>query len=198
MEDTEIIDLYWQRDQRAIDETHGKYGGFLAGIAWNILRSHSDAEECVSDVWLRLWNAIPPERPRSLAAYITTVTRRLGLDKCDYNRAAQRRSDLTVAFEELEGCLPGYVTETLRQALPLMDKKLHGFAAPDAVLTGVETRSSSPVRILRGEDLQSALRGLYPCGEGAGYAGGILSAAADGMHCAEQLCQSIQKESDCL
>ena len=53
-----------------------------------------------------LWNAIPPERPRSLAAYITTVARRLALDKCDYNRAAQRRSDLTVAFEELEGCLP--------------------------------------------------------------------------------------------
>ena len=66
------------------------------------------------------------------------------------------------------------------------------------MLTGVETRSSSPVRILRDETFQSALRGLYPCGEGAGYAGGILSAAADGMHCAEQLCQSIQKESDCL
>ena len=63
MEDTEIIDLYWQRDQRAIDETHGKYGGFLAGIAWNILRSHSDAEECVNDTYLRTWNAIPPARP---------------------------------------------------------------------------------------------------------------------------------------
>ena len=74
--------------------------------ARHILPDDRDAEECVSDVWLRLWNAIPPERPRSLAAYITTVTRRLALDKCDYNRAAQRRSDLTVAFEELEGCLP--------------------------------------------------------------------------------------------
>ncbi|MBE5808305.1 MAG: hypothetical protein E7317_08195, partial [Clostridiales bacterium] len=58
---------------------------------------------------------------------------------------------------------------------------------PDAVLTGVETRSSSPVRILRGRDCQSALRGLYPCGEGAGYAGGILSAAVDGMRCADAL-----------
>ena len=90
-----------------------------------------------------------------------------------------------VAWGELEGCLPGYVTETLRQALPLMDKKLHGFAAPDAVLTGVETRSSSPVRILRDESLQSHLRGLYPCGEGAGYAGGIVSAAVDGIRVAE-------------
>lgn len=72
----------------------------------HILPDARDAEECVSDVWLRLWNAIPPERPRSLAAYITTVTRRLALDKCDYNRAAQRRSDLTVAFEELEAACP--------------------------------------------------------------------------------------------
>ena len=70
-------------------------------------------------------------------------------------------------------------------ALP--ERKLRGYAQPDALLTAVETRSSSPVRILRDESGQSALRGLYPCGEGAGYAGGILSAAADGMRCAEKI-----------
>ena len=75
----------------------------------------------------------------------------------------------------------------LEEALPLLEKKLHGFAAPDAVLTAVETRSSSPVRIVRDDTYQTALRGLYPCGEGAGYAGGILSAAADGMRCAEKI-----------
>ena len=69
MEDAEIIDLYWARDQRAIDETHGKYGGFLAGIAWNILRSHGDAEECVNDTYLRTWNAIPPARPSAFRAW---------------------------------------------------------------------------------------------------------------------------------
>jgi len=90
-----------------------------------------------------------------------------------------------VAWTDLEPCLPGYVAEALRQALPLMDRKLRGFAAPDAVLTGVEARSSSPVRILRDEALQSALRGVYPCGEGAGYAGGIVSAAVDGIRTAE-------------
>ncbi|MCF2595641.1 NAD(P)/FAD-dependent oxidoreductase [Pseudoflavonifractor phocaeensis] len=90
-----------------------------------------------------------------------------------------------VTWTEMEACLPGYVTETLRQAIPLLDRKLHGFAGPDGVLTGVETRSSSPVRILRDEGLQSALRGLYPCGEGAGYAGGIVSAAVDGIRVAE-------------
>ena len=90
-----------------------------------------------------------------------------------------------VNWTSLEGALPHYVTDTLRQALPVMDRKLHGFAAPDGVLTGVETRSSSPVRILRGEDLQSPVRGLFPCGEGAGYAGGIVSAAVDGIRVAE-------------
>ena len=92
-----------------------------------------------------------------------------------------------VLWTGLEGCMPGCVTETLRGALPLMDRKLHGFAHPDGVLTGVETRSSSPVRILRDETCQSALRGLYPCGEGAGYAGGIVSAAVDGIRVAEAI-----------
>ena len=90
-----------------------------------------------------------------------------------------------VIFGDLRETLPNYVTDTLAQALPALDKKLHGFAAPDALLVGVETRSSSPVRILRGKDFQSDLRGLYPCGEGAGYAGGIVSAAVDGVRVAE-------------
>lgn len=90
-----------------------------------------------------------------------------------------------VIFGDLRETLPNYVTDTLAQALPALDKKLHGFAAPDALLVGVETRSSSPLRILRGKDFQSDLRGLYPCGEGAGYAGGIVSAAVDGVRVAE-------------
>ena len=90
-----------------------------------------------------------------------------------------------VTWTDLGLCLPGYVTDTLRQALPLFDRKVRGFAHPGAVLTGVETRSSSPVRILRDETCQSALRGLFPCGEGAGYAGGIMSAAVDGIRVAE-------------
>ena len=95
-----------------------------------------------------------------------------------------------VTWTDLEPCLPEAVTDTLRQALPLLDRKLRGFAHPDSVLTGVETRSSSPVRILRDEGLQSPLRGLYPCGEGAGYAGGIVSAAVDGIRVAEAVARS--------
>lgn len=81
--------------------------------------------------------------------------------------------------------------DTLRDALPLFDRKVRGFAAPDAVLTGVETRSSSPVRILRDDTFQSALRGLYPCGEGAGYAGGIMSASVDGIKVAEAVASAL-------
>ena len=86
---------------------------------------------------------------------------------------------------DLHEVLPRRITEVLEQAIPALGKKLRGFDDPDAVLTAPETRSSSPVRILRGASLQSALRGLYPCGEGAGYAGGITSAAVDGLRCAE-------------
>ena len=88
---------------------------------------------------------------------------------------------------DLSGCLPPAVTRALRAALPLLGRRLRGFDRPDAVLTGVESRSSSPVRLLRDERGESSVRGLYPCGEGAGYAGGIVSAAVDGLKCAERL-----------
>ena len=96
-----------------------------------------------------------------------------------------------VAWADLRDCLPPFVTDALAQALPVLGRKLKGFDTPDAVLTAVESRSSSPVRILRDVTGQSALRGLYPCGEGAGYAGGILSAATDGVKCAERICQEV-------
>jgi len=87
-------------------------------------------------------------------------------------------------------CLPPYVVNTLRESLLLFDNKLKGFAFPPAVLTGVETRSSCPVRILRDEKLQSNFRGVYPAGEGAGYAGGIVSSALDGMRVAEAIIEA--------
>lgn len=92
-------------------------------------------------------------------------------------------------FCEMDRFLPGYVTKSMREAIIVMNKYLEGFSHPDAVLTGPETRSSSPVRILRDrESLESvSVKGLYPCGEGAGYAGGIVSAAVDGIKCAEKI-----------
>ena len=92
-----------------------------------------------------------------------------------------------VVWCDLHGVLPEKITRSIAMALPELDRNLSGFADPDAVLTAPETRSSSPVRILRDDGKQSALKGLYPCGEGAGYAGGIMSAAIDGIKCAEAI-----------
>ncbi|MDP9056234.1 MAG: FAD-dependent monooxygenase [Pseudomonadota bacterium] len=89
---------------------------------------------------------------------------------------------------DLAQCLPDYVTEAIREALPAFGRQIPGYDHPDVVMTGVETRTSSPLRITRGRDLQSLnTAGLYPAGEGAGYAGGILSAAVDGIRVAEAL-----------
>ncbi len=93
-----------------------------------------------------------------------------------------------VKLGDLAPSLPGYAIAALREALPAFGKKIKGFDMADAVLTGVETRTSSPIKMPRGEDLQSTnVRGLYPAGEGASYAGGILSAGVDGIKVAEAL-----------
>ena len=88
---------------------------------------------------------------------------------------------------DLHDCLPEEITGALEKALPRLEGKLKGFANPDAVMTAPETRSSAPVRILRDESRQSQILGLYPTGEGAGYAGGIMSAAIDGIQTAEAI-----------
>jgi uncharacterized FAD-dependent dehydrogenase len=93
---------------------------------------------------------------------------------------------------DLARALPGYAIEAIREALPSFERSIPGFALPDAVLTGVETRTSAPLRITRGRDLQSLnVQGLYPAGEGAGYAGGIMSAAVDGIEVAEALGRAL-------
>ena len=94
-----------------------------------------------------------------------------------------------VEFSDLNNVLPDYVCDSMKEAIVGMERFLKGFSSPDALLTAAETRSSSPVRITRNsETLQSvSISGLYPCGEGAGYAGGIVSAAVDGIKCAEKV-----------
>ena len=89
-----------------------------------------------------------------------------------------------VTLSNLNDIMPEFVSTTLKDGIKFFDTRLHGFANPDSILTGMETRSSSPVRILRDENLVSNISGIYPCGEGAGYAGGIMSAAVDGIKCA--------------
>ena len=116
------------------------------------------------------------------------------------NRASKRLGDVKPTYRPgvtpsaLDGCLPSELTEAMRQGIVQMERYLHGFAYPDALLTAVESRSSCPLRILRSEAGESAVRGLWPCGEGAGYAGGIMSAAADGLKTAEHILEKIRKE----
>jgi len=99
-----------------------------------------------------------------------------------------------VHMTDLASCVPAYVIEALREAIPAFDKQIRGFAMADAILTGVETRTSSPIRITRNAECQSLnTHGLFPAGEGAGYAGGILSAAVDGIKVAEQVALSMLK-----
>ncbi|NOQ77873.1 MAG: hypothetical protein GQ546_00575 [Gammaproteobacteria bacterium] len=101
-----------------------------------------------------------------------------------------------ISLGDLSKALPAFAIDAIREAIPVFDKKIKGFAMADAVLTGVETRTSSPICIKRGKDFQSInTRGLYPTGEGAGYAGGILSSAIDGIKVAEALAIEILKES---
>ena len=97
-----------------------------------------------------------------------------------------------VHLTDLASCLPDYAIEAIREALPAFDRQIKGFAMKDAVLTGVETRTSSPLRITRDDDCQSVnVKGLYPAGEGAGYAGGILSAGVDGIRVAEAVARQM-------
>ena len=106
MNDEKILDLYWQRNELAIEVSRQKYGALCRSVAGRILPDERDVEECVSDVWLRLWNSIPPQRPVSLKAYAARIARNTALDRFDYNSAERRNSALTEAFEELKEVLP--------------------------------------------------------------------------------------------
>ena len=106
MEDVSIIELFFRRSERAIEEIRLKYEKLCAAIIRRIVPDSRDVEECVSDTWLRVWNSIPPDRPDSLKAYVARISRNLALDRYDYNSAEKRSTALTEAFEELEPCLP--------------------------------------------------------------------------------------------
>lgn len=101
MEDYQIVDLYWARQESAIGESHRKYGKMLQSLSFSVLSSKEDAEECVNDTYLRAWNSIPPAKPNSLQAFLAAITRRLSLDRYRKQRAAKRNHDLEVSFEEL-------------------------------------------------------------------------------------------------
>ena len=108
MNDNDIILLYFDRNERAITETDLKYGRYCRKIAWNILENHEDSEECVNDAWMDTWNAIPPEHPFSLKAFVGRLTRNRALNRYDWNHAARRGSGETaLCLDELADCVSG-------------------------------------------------------------------------------------------
>lgn len=107
MKDEQIVALYWQRDEHAIDETRTKYGNYCRSIAYNILGCTEDAQECENDTYLAAWNAIPPHRPVVLGTFLGKLTRRISLDRWKTNTAQKRGGNtVTLSLDELEGCIP--------------------------------------------------------------------------------------------
>ena len=106
MEDQKIVELYFERNEDAIRETARKYDAYCTSIAMNILNSPPDAEECVSDTYLRTWNSIPPQNPPSLKNYLAKIVRRLSIDRYRKNRTVKQYIDFEISLHELSECLP--------------------------------------------------------------------------------------------
>ena len=106
MEDSAIVELYWARDEAAIAESDGKYGALCRRTSEQLLRSREDAEECVNDTWGRAWNAMPPQRPDSLRAFLLRIVRNVSIDRWRTLRAGKRGDGLGTLVLELEDCVP--------------------------------------------------------------------------------------------
>ena len=117
MQDTDIIELYHARNQRALTETIIKYGGICHGVAMNILHNRQDAEECVNDTWVRTWETIPPERPRVFKAFLCRITRNLSIDRYRQNRRRAAHADMELILDELAECLPEQESSALTETL---------------------------------------------------------------------------------
>ena len=121
MNDQDIIDLYFARNEQAIAETDKSYGKVCMQVSMNILDSRPDAEECVSDTYLKTWNAIPPTRPNSLCAFVCRIARNLSLSRLRDLRRQKRNQELTLSFDELEACIPAAVEDAGELAALLND-----------------------------------------------------------------------------
>ncbi len=138
MDDSAIVALYWKRDETAIAETERKYGPYCRTIAQNILSNREDAEECVSDAWHNAWNAIPPQKPDSLSAFLGRIVRNLSISRWRQEHAQKRYSGLETLLSELEDCLsaPHGVDEAMegRELTELLERWLEGLEQDDRVL----------------------------------------------------------------
>ena len=133
MNDQDIIDLYFARNEQAIAETDKSYGKVCMQVSMNILDSRPDAEECVSDTYLKTWNAIPPTRPHSLCAFVCRIARNLSLSRLRDLRRQKRNQELTLSLDELEACIPATV-EDAGELSTLLNDFLEGLDETNRVL----------------------------------------------------------------
>lgn len=135
--DNEIVELYWNRDEKAIALTDAKYGRYLFTIAYNIIRNNLDSEECINDTYLHTWNRIPPAKPTLLQVFLSKITRDLSVDKFRKMNAAKRvPSEMVHSLEELEDCIPENITvekELLAKRISeVLNDFLHSLPQKDA------------------------------------------------------------------
>ncbi len=128
MRDSEIVALFWRRDEKALTETEQAYGGRLDGLAFGLLRRREDAEECVSDTYWKTWETIPPQRPERLFAYLAKICRFLAFDRLDRAGAQKRSAQVVALTEELAECIPDRLAEREAESREL-GELLDGFLA---------------------------------------------------------------------
>ena len=130
MEDQQIVALFWQRDENAVAETAQKYGRYCTAIARAVLHSSEDAEECVNDTYCAAWNAIPPNRPELLSAFLGKITRRIALKKLRDHTAAKRGGgEATLILDELEACIPSGETPEEKLETAELTERINVFLA---------------------------------------------------------------------
>ena len=127
MEDERIVLLYWERNENAIRETEKKYGKYCYTVAYNILHSHEDSDECVNDTWKGAWNAMPPEKPTRLQAFLARITRNIAIDRYRYDGAQKRSAEVESAIDEYWECIPN--GETSIEDEFVLRRAINGFLA---------------------------------------------------------------------
>ena len=144
MDDLTIIELYFDRSEQAIDETDKKYGKLCRSLAGSILSSDEDAEKCVSDAYLSVWNTIPPTRPNNFTAFLCRIVRNLSLKRLDYNTAQKRNGNVTVPLSELEEVLHTAPEPELEELGKLLSRFLRQEKADAAMFLSGGTISLTP------------------------------------------------------
>lgn len=137
MEDGKIIELFWNRDEEAITRTDQVYGGRLQGLAERIVRCREDAQECVSDTYMKAWETIPPQRPDYLYAYLAKICRYFAFGRLDWKNAAKRKAEIVVLTQEMELCLPDNSRERLAESKEIarsMNRFLEGLSLENRLI----------------------------------------------------------------